>query len=135
MVGGKDEGLTSAPPREAGALVDPQRSVPLLSGGEKAGARVTVSGVTTEALAANEFGEFPRVYVAPSQTVSVRVAFPDAEPGARVVAQVEDGGKFADGKPVAVLDLDEKREASFQFTAGEEQGAYRISVRHGPDWK
>lgn len=135
VAGGRDEGLTSAPPREAGALVDPQRGAPPLSSGEKADARVTVAGRSTEALVANELGEFPRVYIQPSQAVSVRVAFPQAEAGTRVVAQVEDGGKFADGKPVMVLTLDERREATFDFTAGAEPGAYRIAVRHGPDWK
>lgn len=108
--GGRDEGLVSAPPREAGALVDVQRAVPQRSRGETAVARVAVSGRTTAALAPNPFGEFPRVYVKPSESVSVRVAFPHAEVGARVVAEVEDGGKFADGKPVAVLTLDANRE-------------------------
>lgn len=132
--GGVDEGAASAPARE-GALVDAQRKTPLLASGEKAAARVVVDGRSTDELAANELGEFPRVYVRPLQKVSVNVAFPEAEAGSRVVAQVEDGGQFADGKPVAVLTLDAKREASFEFTVGEEPGHYRIALRRGPDWK
>ena len=33
------------------------------------------------------------------------------------------------------MNLDAQREVAFQFIAGREEGAYRISVRHGPDWK
>jgi hypothetical protein len=134
VAGGTDEGAASAPARE-GALVDAQRKTPLLASGEKAAARVVVDGRSTDELKANELGEFPRVYVRPLQKVSVNVSFPEAAAGSRVVAQVEDGGQFADGKPVAVLTLDAKREASLEFTLGEEPGHYRIALRRGPDWK
>ncbi len=135
VAGGVDEGLSSAPVREAQALVDAQRKTALLTTGQKAGARVEVGGKVADALVANEFGEFPKVYIRPSERVSVRVWFPDAAEGSRVVAQVEDGGQFAGGQRVAVLNLDAKREVSFDFTAGEEAGIYRIALRRGPDWK
>ena len=133
--GGRDGAFTTAPSRAQDALVDPQPADAPFTAGEKASAWVTVGTQATPELRVNQFGEFPRTYVAPGQQVTVRVQFPDAEPGTRVVAQVEDGGKLDGGKAVLALELDEKHEASFRFQSDKEQGAYRISVHHGPDWK
>lgn len=133
--GGWDGTFATAPVRAADALIDPQPADAPRAAGEKMSAWVTLGTRVTPELHANQLGEFPRAYVEPGQEVTVRVRFPDAEPGSRVAAQVEDGGQFADGKPVVALDLDANREASFRFQAGKEQGRYRISVRHGPEWK
>lgn len=132
---GRDGTFTTAPSRAENALVDPQPADAPFPAGEKASAWVTVGAQVTPELRVNQFGEFPRTYAAPGQEVTVRVQFPDAEPGARIVAQVEDGGKLDGGKAVLALELDEKREAGFRFQSDKEQGAYRISIHRGPDWK
>ena len=132
---GEDGGFTTAPPRPADALVDVPPTLPAVTPGAPAQAWAEVGGRKTEALVPDQLGEFPRVHIEPGQEVGVRLRFPEAPVGARVVAAVEDGGKFADGKPVQAFDLDETREIAFRFAAGEALGIYRVSVRRGSDHK
>lgn len=132
---GRDGEFTSAPARPDGALTGVPSPLPALAPGTAAKAWVQAGEKTTEVLQPNQSGEFPRVYITPGQEVGVRLGFPEKEPGTRLFAAVEDGGKFADGKPAVALTLDERRETAFRFIADTAPGQYRISVRLGPDVK
>jgi hypothetical protein len=78
---------------------------------------------------ANELGVFERVRVEPGETVPIAVAWPNAMPGERVVAVVEDGGQMEGGERVKVLVLDERRMGRFEFTTALEPGLYRVTLR------
>ena len=90
---------------------------------------------TTEVLRPNQSGEFPRVYISAGQEVAVRLSFPENDPGTRLTAAVEDGGRLADGQHALALTLNAQRETDFRFTADTAPGQYRITVRLGPDTK
>jgi len=126
---------TTAPARPATfpvQAVDPND--PPLVDGQMVKAHIVVGNESGD-LIPNQFGEFPRVHIDPKQTVSVTAVWPDAQPGQRVVAAVEDGGLLAGGKPVLAFTLDASRQASFDFTAGSGGGIYRVTLRQGPDTK
>ena len=72
---------------------------------------------------------FERVRVEPGETVPIAVAWPNAMPGERVVAVVEDGGQMEGGERVKVLVLDERRMGRFEFTTALEPGLYRVTLR------
>jgi hypothetical protein len=86
-------------------------------------------------LVMNELDEFPRIYVAPGEEAEVRMRWPQAAPGDKVVAAVEDGGQLGHGERVKALEVDANQELSFPFVAGMEPGIYRISVRRGAETK
>jgi hypothetical protein len=132
---GEDGGLTSAPPRPAGSRVEVPPAEKALFPGTPAAAWVVVGEEKVGPLALDQVGEFPRVDIPAEKPVEVRLRFPDAEPGERVVASVEDGGRLAEAEHAMAFALDENREASFRFTSDAEAGQYRISVRLGPDRK
>ncbi len=127
--------LPAPPAANRLALTDPLPTQKPLYSGEPASARVTVGGVPTPLLPPNQIGVFPRVYLPQSGQAEVQVQWPDAAPGDQVVAAVEDGGHFADGKPVQAFTLDENREIAFQFQASQSLGNFRVSVRHGAQTK
>jgi hypothetical protein len=121
------------PKRQPGALTDPlPQGVARVEGGPLI-ASVLVNTQRTPDLSPNQVGEFPRVYVKPGQTVSIRLRFPSAQPGAKAGVSVEDGGYVADKRPAIPLVLDERLEGEFDFTAGTEPGRYRVVVRQGGD--
>ena len=113
-------------------VVDPND--PPLVDGQMVKAHIVVGNESGD-LIPNQFGEFPRVHIDPKQTVSVTASWPDAQPGQKVVAAVEDGGLLAGGKPVLAFTLDASRQVSFDFTAGSGRGIYRVTLRQGPDTK
>jgi hypothetical protein len=79
----------------------------------------------------NQVGVFtPRVRVVAQTPVPVRITFPEAGPGDRILASVEDGGKLTNGNPIAVLTLDMTRAARFTFTPDATDGLYRVTLRH-----
>lgn len=119
--------------REPGALTDPISSEVAYCPGKPLLARVEVNSKFTPDLLPNQVGVIPRVYIKPNQKVSIRLRFPEAEPGARAAVSVEDGGFVGDNKPAAALTLDEKREGAFEFTSGASPGQYRVVVRQGAE--
>ena len=120
-------------PRTSSELTDPISKELAHCPGKPLFARMSVDAKQTPELRPNQIGEFPRVYLKPSQKVSISLRFPEAEPGARAAVSVEDGGFIADKKPAAALTLNELREGSFDFTAGSAGGQYRVVVRQGAD--
>lgn len=121
--------------KESVSLTDPQAANQPLAPGEPAKARVSVGGLRTPFLVPNQVGSFPRVYLPLGGQADVQMQLPDAAPGDQVVAAVEDGGHFADGKPVQAFTLDENREIAFQFQASQSLGIFRVSVRHAAQTK
>ena len=89
-----------------------------------------MGGVSTPLLSPDQSGTFPRVYLAQGGQANVQVQLPEANPGDQVLAGAEDGGLFADGRPVAALTVDEHHAVAFQFRVGQFPGNYRITVRH-----
>lgn len=132
---GVPPGAPAAPAAGAESLTDPLPAGQALAPGEPARLRATVGGVQTPPLSPNQIGVFPRVYVPQSGRADVQVQLPDAAPGDQVVAAVEDGGHFADGKPVQAFTLDESRQIAFQFQASRSPGNFRVSVRHNAQTK
>jgi hypothetical protein len=132
---GKDGEFVTAPVRPVDSLVDVQSPSVSVSRGEKVSAWGTVKRQQTPELALNELDEFPRIYVSPGEEAAVRMRWPQAAPGDRVVAAVEDGGQLGGGARVKALELDANQELSFAFVAGMEPGIYRISVRRGAETK
>lgn len=120
-------------PRTSGELTDPISTELAYCPGKPLFARMSVDAKQTPELRPNQIGEFPRVYIKPSQKVSISLRFPEAEPGAKASVAVEDGGFISDKKPAAALTLNELREGSFDFTAGSAGGQYRVVVRQGAD--
>jgi hypothetical protein len=116
--------------RERGALTEPLLPAGQWHPGMPATAVVEVGGRKTPTLHLNQAGEFPRVYIAPKQSVRVSVALPTAEIGGKVVASLEDGGELEGGRPVNVMTVNSERIVSFAFTAGAAAGRYRVVLRH-----
>lgn len=97
-------------------------------------AMVRVGGQTLQG-DANELGIFPEIRVQPGQQVGVTVAYPEGQPGQRIVAAVEDGGLLQDGERVLPMQLDSQQAVTFNFTAGEARGIYRVTLRRGTETK
>lgn len=106
-----------------------------LDPGEPARARVTVGGVQTPFLSPNQVGSFPRVYLPQGGQADVQVQLPEAQVGDKVVTAMEDGGTFANAKPVQALTVDENHQIAFQFQANQAQGTFRVSVHHNAQTK
>lgn len=81
-----------APARKAGALTDDLPVGVAGFSGKPLVASVRVDERWTPELAPNQSGAFPAVYVKRNQKVSIRLRFPEAEPGAKAAVSVEDGG-------------------------------------------
>lgn len=126
---------SATPVADRDSLIDTQPDAPALAPGEPATARVTVGGRSTPPLSPNQIGAFPRVYLPLGGRAEVKVQLPEAAAGDQVIASVEDGGRFLDGKPVQAFTLDENRQISFQFQASQSLGNFRVRVRHGTDSK
>ena len=119
-------------PGEAGTP-QPQSA---LAEAERPVTAVVSAGDWQYAVVPNPVGTFvPRVRVEPRQTIAVAVACPQAEPGASVVAAIEDGGQLDDGQRVVRLTTDAEHQVKFQFTAGADRGIYRVALRQGTDLK
>ncbi len=129
------ENPSQPPPstRKAGELTDELQGKVAAYEGKPLVATVRVDARWTPELAPNQVGEFPAVYVKRGQKVSIRLRFPEAEPGARAGVSVEDGGFVGDHKAAVPLVLDGKREGEFDFTTGAAEGRYRVVVRQGAD--
>ena len=57
----------------------------------------------------------------------MQVQLPEAAVGDQVVASIEDGGRFSDGKPVESFTLDESRQIGFQFPSERLSGHLRVT--------
>jgi hypothetical protein len=133
------DGSAATPARSAsGTATGGGTAEPIATRGQPAIAKVrTETGGGREVeLLPNWIGVFvPRPVVDPGTAVTVEVAYPEGNPGERVVASVEDGGDLADGGAVQLLELDRDRKVSFDFTAGANVGIYHITMRKGTDRK
>ena len=116
-------------------LTDPPSTGQALDPGEPARLRATVGGARTPLLSPNQVGSFPRVYLPLGGQADVQMQLPEAAPGDQVVVAVEDGGNFANGKPVQAFTLDENRQVAFQFQASQSLGTFRVSMRHNAQTK
>ena len=94
------------------------------------------AGGKTYNLSPNELGAFPRIYVQPSEIISVKVAYHGGNQGESVVAQVEDGGVILESNSVGHHGrLDKNGKLSFTFQTTNQLGIYRIVLRKGEDIK
>ncbi len=93
-------------------------------------ARVTVAG-KTQVLAANVRGEFQRLTVPASATISASVPFAGAEPGEVIPVQAEDGGQLQGlaAQGMVIVDSDHKVALDYQVSA--DDGLHRVTLRRG----
>ena len=79
----------------------------------------------------SQAGIFPRIFVNPSDTVSVVLQFPDGKAGDLVGVSALDGGSL-DGTNISeVLTLNDSGEAELDFTVSQNQGVSRVAVQNG----
>jgi hypothetical protein len=106
-------------------------------------ARVQVGGRAYE-LTPNQVGNFQRIYVQPSETIPVEVAYEQGKAGERVAVSAEDGGGVwqgvsgkgqGAGGTGTVATLDERLRIAFNFRATEHRGIHRVVLRKGADVK
>lgn len=83
----------------------------------------------------NQFGYFPRLYVAPDTVIPVNIQYPDAKAGEKVVAEAGDGGRFANGQSTTLMTLDPTGSASFSFRVSGLPGTHRVALFKGRDLK
>jgi hypothetical protein len=107
---------------------------------------VQVGGRAYE-LTPNQVGNFQRIYVQPSETIPVEVAYEEGKAGERVAVSAEDGGgvwqgvsgkgEGARGKGAGgfVAALDGQQKVAFEFQATEHRGIHRVVLRKGNDVK
>jgi hypothetical protein len=85
----------------------------------------------TRAVVPNVRGEFPRVLVAASTTVSASVPFAEAQPGEMIAVQAEDGGALLEVAAQGSVIIDAARCASVQFKVSAHDGIHRVTLRRG----
>jgi hypothetical protein len=102
--------------------------------GEQVSASVTAGG-KEYVVQPDQVGCFERVVIERGETVPVRVSYPEGNPEDLVVAAVEDGGQINKDQRVLPLHLDKNRQLAFQFTASQEAGIFRVTLRKGTDVK
>jgi hypothetical protein len=102
--------------------------------GEEVSASVTAGG-KEYVVQPDQVGCFERVVIERGETVPVRVSYPEGNPEDLVVAAVEDGGQINKDQHVILLHLDKNRQLAFQFTASQEAGIFRVTLRKGTDVK
>lgn len=115
----------------APAAGDDRPAVP----GEPAEASIQMADGTSRPLRANQLGVFERAPMAVRGTLDVQVSYPAGQTGQQVVATIQDGGVFSNGRNVAVLPLDSEKRIGFRFTAGQSPGVYHVELRKGTDVK
>lgn len=117
------------------SLHENSRVQPLPQFRQQAQASVRVNGKTIT-LEPNTLGIFPRVYVQPSDSIAVKVAYQDANPAEGVDVQVEDGGQIIESKSVGHHGkLNESGVIAFTFKVTDQLGIYRVILRKGEDVK
>ena len=126
------ETAVSRPPTFPSPVVDPDGSA--LVPGEMVRAHMETGGQSGD-LTPDQTGTFPVVHIDPKQKVSVTAAWPDGQPGQRVVAAVVDGGELAVDQRTLPLDLNAHNQVNFVFTAATAPGLYRVTLRKGVDVK
>lgn len=98
--------------------------------GEAVTAYVRVpSTKSAQALTVNQAGEFPRMMTQPGETVQVRLAFTQSEPGSPVALSSEDGGLIESTWRTSAGKLDAARQLAFAYTVSKNPGIHRISIR------
>ena len=84
----------------------------------------------------NQIGCFPKIAkIPPGDTVAIEVSYPNGRAGEKIVLSVEDGGKLDNGKGVKVMQLDNQKKCSFNFTVTQYPGLYRVSLLKNMDTK
>lgn len=86
-------------------------------------------------LVPNQIGVFERLYVKPSQEIQISVGYPEANPGDKVVVEMNDGGLLGNGKPTDIIVLNEAKRASFQIKVTDAFGTHRVALYHNVDRK
>lgn len=143
-----DQSNAAAMPASRSELPGPTPVLPIISGkrtesgfeivnwpegtphyeGEYVAADVTTQDGRKLRMSVNQLGEYPRVQVRAGELVQVRMQFQSSPPGMPIALTAQDGGTLAAGKPTQSVQLGEDRTASFEFTAGTNDGIHRISV-------
>ena len=127
--------IATAPARPATfPVIEPDPDGPPLVDGQMVWAHMETDGESGD-LIPNQFGEFPRVHIDPKQTVSVTAMWPEGEAGQKVVVAQMDGGQLSGGQQLLAFTLDASRQVAFDFTAGNGNGIYRVTLRNGSDKK
>lgn len=111
---------------------------PSLAGGWELDAPVEVvirAGGEEHRPSSNELGYFERVYLQPREKASVSLTWPEAQPGDKVVMEVEDGGELDNGKALQQQALDGSGSLQFAFQASQYDGIHRVVLRRGRQMK
>lgn len=79
-------------------------------------------------LEVNQMGEYPRVQVDAGEAVNVRMQFQRSPAEMPLALTAQDGGGLAGSKPSQSVRLASDRSATFEFTAGQNDGVHRVTV-------
>ncbi len=80
-------------------------------------------------LVPNSQNEFPVQPAGLKETVALRVAFPDLDPGTPVAVVILDGGSFPSQKEVSqLIEVEKWGGVEFQFTTSANLGHHRLQV-------
>jgi len=97
---------------------------------ETRAARITIAG-TAHVLAPNVRGEFPRLIVPASATITATVPFAGAEPGEAIPVQAEDGGLLQDAAAIGSVAVDNDHKVTISYQVSANDGMHRITLRRG----
>lgn len=97
------------------------------------GENVTVYVASTQSdrklkLSPNQGREYPRIYVAPGETLRVRAEFPLSQPGTKVAVVPQDGGTVGKGLASVAHSIDQDGAIAFDFTASNNTGTHRLKM-------
>jgi hypothetical protein len=97
---------------------------------ETRAAHITIAG-TVHVLAPNVRGEFPRLIVPASATITATVPFAEAEPGEVIPVQAEDGGLLQDVAAQGSLAVDKDHKVTVSYQVSAYDGMHRVTLRRG----
>lgn len=113
--------ITTSNPRQQDA------SVPI---DESRAAHVSFAGAT-HVLTPNIRGEFPRMLVPASATITAAVPFAEAEPGEVIPVQAEDGGLLQDTAAQGSVTVDNEHKVNVTYQVSANDGMHRVTLRRG----
>ena len=93
-------------------------------------AHITFAG-GTHVLAPNARGEFPRLIVPASATITATVPFAAAEAGEAIPVQAEDGGLLQGTAAQGNVTVDTEHKVSVAYQVSANDGLHRVTLRHG----
>ncbi|MFN0076577.1 MAG: hypothetical protein ACKVY0_08890 [Prosthecobacter sp.] len=97
--------------------------------GEPVVAQVTTGqGKRNLHLEVNQMGEYPRVQVAPQESVNIKLQFQTSKTGMPVALTAQDGGTLAGAKVSQRVVLDDQRSVFFDFAASANVGTHRVTI-------